>query len=80
MEKTIINFQKKSKKNSKKDDNNNHTDHVCDICGFKTISQVKLRKHKVNVHDDRQYTCEVCGKTVTGRKTMNNHSIIFIPK
>ena len=71
---TVINFQKKvRKKEENKEINNNSDSLVCDICFVSCKSKASLRHHRQRTHDDREFSCETCGKTVTGLNKFMSH-------
>ena len=73
---TTINFQKKVRK--KVEEVNNNESLVCDICSVICKSGANLRKHRQRTHDDREYSCDTCGISITGAKRIDFSIIKFL--
>lgn len=35
---------------------------ICSVCGFKTYTKGKLKRHMMSHTGERNYSCEICGK------------------
>ena len=46
---------------------------LCPECGKNFSVDADLYLHQVRAHDTNSYTCENCGETVIGKKTLDNH-------
>ena len=45
----------------------------CDQCPKECYGQDELVKHKRAAHDTREFTCEECGKSITGSRAFYSH-------
>ena len=48
---------------------------VFNICGVQCKSNTSLRKHTKGVHDDRQFSCDICDMKIVGKAKMRTHMI-----
>ena len=45
----------------------------CSLCGLVLSCVSALSRHKLNIHRDIRFTCEICGKTYSRQDTVKNH-------
>ena len=46
---------------------------TCHVCGVSAQTTAKLRHHIQRVHDERNFDCDTCGKTITGLQKFISH-------
>ena len=48
-------------------------DHLCQLCGRSFPIHKSLKNHISNVHSNRSYSCNTCGKVLGSRSSYTNH-------